>query len=68
MMRQVKTLNVDLLSIYCIERDGESVGQDIVDWESDEFGGAALKEGHGQTESNALIGDCNPFTEFKEGR
>jgi acetyl-CoA synthetase len=51
-----------------IASGGESLGQSIVDWANEVFGGAAVHEGYGQTEANVIIGDCTAITEFREGK
>ncbi len=58
----------DVDSIRVIPSGGESLGQSIVDWANDVFGGAAVHEGYGQTEANLTIGDCTALTEFREGK
>lgn len=54
--------------VRTISSGGESLGQSIVDWASDTFGGAAVHEGYGQTEANLLVGDCTALAEFREGK
>ncbi|WP_092906362.1 acyl-CoA synthetase [Halostagnicola kamekurae] len=66
MMKQVEPKSrVD--ELRTIASGGESLGQDIVEWAADTFGGAAVHEGYGQTEANLLIGDCTALFEFREG-
>lgn len=67
MMSQVDTSKYSVESIRCIGSGGESVGQSIIDWARETFGGAPVHEGYGQTEANALIGDCTALMEFREG-
>lgn len=70
MMMQVDSpgerYNVDDMRV--IASGGESLGQSIVDWANEVFGGAAVHEGYGQTEANVIIGDCTALTEFREGK
>jgi acetyl-CoA synthetase len=68
MMMQVEdTDRFDADSLRTIASGGESLGQSIVDWAQDTFGGTAVHEGYGQTEANMLVGDCTALTEFREG-
>lgn len=68
MMMQVEEPGqYDVGSLRTIASGGESLGQTIVDWAEDVFGGAAVHEGYGQTEANMLVGDCTALTEFREG-
>jgi acetyl-CoA synthetase len=68
MMMQVEDPGrYDVDSLRTIASGGEALGQSIVDWAEDVFGGAAVHEGYGQTEANMLVGDCTALTEFKEG-
>jgi acetyl-CoA synthetase len=70
MMMQVDSpgerYNIDDMRV--IASGGESLGQSIVDWANEVFGGAAVHEGYGQTEANVIIGDCTAITEFREGK
>lgn len=69
MMMQVDdTERFDVASLRCIASGGESLGQSIVDWAEETFGGAAVHEGYGQTEANMLVGDCTALMEFREGK
>ena len=54
-------------TIRTIASGGESLGQDVVEWAAETFGGAAVHEGYGQTEANMLVGDCTSLLEFREG-
>lgn len=65
MMQTEPDYRVD--SLRTIASGGESLGQDIVDWAAETFGGAAVHEGYGQTEANMLVGDCTALFEFREG-
>ncbi len=68
MMMQVEdTDRYDVGSLRTIASGGESLGQTIVDWAEETFGGAAVHEGYGQTEANMIVGDCTALTEFREG-
>ena len=68
MMMQVEdTDRFDVDTLRTIASGGESLGQSIVDWAEDTFGGTAVHEGYGQTEANMLVGDCTALTEFREG-
>jgi acetyl-CoA synthetase len=68
MMMQVEdTDRFDVDSLRTIASGGESLGQSIVDWAEETFGGTAVHEGYGQTEANMLVGDCTALTEFREG-
>jgi len=68
MMMQVEDPGrYDVDSLRTIASGGEALGQSIVDWAEDVFGGAAVHEGYGQTEANMLVGDCTALTEFEEG-
>ena len=67
MMSQVDASGYSVSSVRCIGSGGESVGQSIIDWAKKTFGGAPVHEGYGQTEANALIGDCTALMEFREG-
>ncbi|WP_136716983.1 acyl-CoA synthetase [Halorientalis salina] len=68
MMMQVEdTDGYDVGTLRTIASGGESLGQSIVDWAEDVFGGATVHEGYGQTEANVLVGGCTALTEFKEG-
>ena len=58
----------DVESVRVIPSGGESLGQSIVDWAEETFGGAAVHEGYGQTEANLLVGDCTALMEFREGK
>jgi len=58
----------DVGSIRVVPSGGESLGQSIVDWADDVFGGAAVHEGYGQTEANMIVGDCTALIEFREGK
>jgi acetyl-CoA synthetase len=58
----------DVDDMRVIASGGESLGQSIVDWANDVFGGAAVHEGYGQTEANVIVGDCTAATEFREGK
>ncbi|MFT4946528.1 MAG: acetyl-CoA synthetase [Natronomonas sp.] len=65
MMQTEPDYRVD--TIRTISGGGESLGQDIVEWAEQTFGGAVVHEGYGQTEANMLIGDCTALLEFREG-
>ncbi|MFB6165868.1 MAG: acyl-CoA synthetase [Haloarculaceae archaeon] len=68
MMMQVEdTDRFDVGSLRTIASGGESLGQSIVDWADETFGGTTVHEGYGQTEANMLIGGCTALTEFREG-
>ena len=58
----------DVDSMRVVSSGGESLGQSIVDWAAETFGGAAVHEGYGQTEANLTIGDCTALAEFREGK
>lgn len=68
-----KMMQVDAMEQYNVESlrtinaGGESLGQNVVDWAEDTFGGAVVHEGYGQTEANMLVGDCRKLLPFKEG-
>ena len=64
MMQTDPDYRVDTLRT--IAGGGESLGQDIVEWAEETFGGAAVHEGYGQTEANMLVGDCTALLEFRE--
>ncbi|WP_254544760.1 acyl-CoA synthetase [Halomarina pelagica] len=55
-------------SVRCIPSGGESLGQSIVDWAEDVFGGAVVHEAYGQTEANMVAGDCTKLVESSEGK
>jgi acetyl-CoA synthetase len=68
MMMQVEdTDRFDVGTLDTIASGGESLGQNIVDWAADTFGGTTVHEGYGQTEANMLVGGCTALTEFREG-
>lgn len=58
----------DVSSVRCIPSGGESLGQTIVDWAKDVFGGAVVHEAYGQTEANMIAGDCTKLVESREGK
>ena len=66
MMMQVEP-DHDVSTLRTIASGGESLGQSIVEWAEETFGGAAVHEGYGQTEANMLVGDCTALLEFREG-
>jgi acetyl-CoA synthetase len=57
----------DLQTLRGIISGGESVGESIVEWVKDIFEGADIHESYGQSEANALIGDCTRLMPRKEG-
>jgi len=67
MMSQVDPSGYSVDSVRCIGSGGESVSQSIVEWAEATFDGAPIHEGYGQTEANALIGDCTVLMPFKDG-
>ncbi|WP_254545793.1 acyl-CoA synthetase [Halomarina pelagica] len=71
----------DVDTVRVIPSGGESLGQSIVDWAAETFGGGgsdaasdrgsggvAVHEGYGQTEANLIVGDCTALAEFREGK
>jgi acetyl-CoA synthetase len=46
-------------SVRVVLTGGEDVGQSLVDWIDDVFGGATLLEAFGQTEANGIVGECS---------
>ncbi|PCR88848.1 acyl-CoA synthetase [Natrinema ejinorense] len=68
MMMQVEdTDRYDVGTLRTIASGGEALGQSIVEWADDTFGGTTVHEGYGQTEANLLVGGCTALTEFREG-
>jgi len=59
----------ELDSVRVILSGGESVGQSIVEWADDVFGGAVVHEAYGQTEHNPLVGDLTALgVEHRPGK
>lgn len=56
----------DLGDLRLVATGGESVGESVIDWVTDEVG-ATYHELYGQTELNLLIGDCRKLFEFRKG-
>jgi acetyl-CoA synthetase len=68
MMMQVENPErFDVNSLDSIVSGGESLGETIVEWANDVFGGTAVHEGYGQTEANMLVGECEALFDSKEG-
>jgi acetyl-CoA synthetase len=68
MMMQVEDPEqYDVGTLRSIAGGGEALGQSIVDWAEETFGGATVHEGYGQTEANMLIGECTALFPFEEG-
>ncbi|NKE37987.1 AMP-binding protein [Natronococcus sp. JC468] len=58
----------DVDAVRVVSSGGESLGQSIVDWGEETFGGTTVHEGYGQTEANLTIGDCTALATFREGK
>jgi acetyl-CoA synthetase len=57
----------DLSSVRVITSGGEALGENLVAKAQDVFGEeVAVHETYGQTEANAMVGDCTALTEFQE--
>ncbi|WP_306061312.1 acyl-CoA synthetase [Natronococcus wangiae] len=59
------TFNVE--SVDTIVSGGEAVGSEIDRWIRDVFDDTALNENYGQTEANAVIGECTALESTREG-
>lgn len=57
----------DVDTVYAIGTGGEEVGQQLIDWANDTFGGAAVNQIYGQTEANPLTLDCEAMFDRKPG-
>lgn len=57
----------DLSSVRALSLGAEKVGESIVEWVDDVFGGAAINVGYGQTECVLPIGECSELDMCREG-
>jgi acetyl-CoA synthetase len=60
-------LSGDGLSMRAVCSGGEELGADLLGWSTEFFGGAVVNEGYGQTELNAVIGNCASVFAVKPG-
>lgn len=68
MMREADAERHDVGSVETIATGGEPLGEDVVQWVDDAFGGAALNEAYGQTEANLLVGTCDALMDVPQGK
>jgi len=55
----------DISSVRVVEGGGEALGTDVVEWARDCFG-ATVHEHYGQTEADAVVGDCTALSPRRE--
>jgi len=67
-MREAGAEGHDVRSVETIATGGEPLGEDVVGWIDDAFGGVALNEAYGQTEANLLVGTCDDLMDVPRGR
>ena len=60
-------VEADVGSVRVVTSGGESLGDSLVTWAEDAFGGVAVHEVYGQTEVNLVAGDCTALTESRDG-
>lgn len=68
MMREADVDGHDGETVDVVSTGGEPLGEDVVAWVDEAFGGAALNEAYGQTEANLLVGTCDALMDVPQGK